>query len=125
MQANNSIQAQATLNELFNALQVFSETGKTALFFLHNMPLTQEDRQIIRDTLGRGSISIKLEDTVEPVEWQESGITGIWFGVYYSNTGKPNVETYEICSYPQLVTAQPYDVKAALEKLNRLLVQQK
>lgn len=42
------------------------------------MALTPEERQLIRDFLGQGSIKINLPDSGEP-EWMESGIAGVWY----------------------------------------------
>lgn len=109
------------LFELYGALQRFVETGETWSIFINKMSLTIEERQAIRDFLGRGSITVHLSDSAEPAEWIESGVTGIWYGVFYDHTKNPVLETIEIGKFPQVASSQGEDVNCGLEALKRRL----
>jgi len=112
-----SIHAKAMLSEIHYALEKFAAKGQNQIFFLNKMPLTIEDRGYIKEFLGSGSIRINLTDCPESVEWLESGIPGVWYGVYYNHIGKPIVETIEVCAFPQLAKVQHEDVSSGLNKL--------
>jgi hypothetical protein len=107
----------AILFELYGALQRFAETGETWSIFINKMSLVAEERQAIRDFLGRGSITIHLSDSAEPVEWMESGVTGIWYGVFYDHAKNPILETIEIGKFPQVASSQCEDVTCGLKAL--------
>ncbi|MEG6585856.1 hydrogenase expression/formation C-terminal domain-containing protein [Dendrosporobacter sp. 1207_IL3150] len=109
------------LHEIYIALEKFKATGEIFTIFINQAPLTQDERKIINDFLGKGSISVKLGNSSEPAEWQETGITGVWSGVIYNSFGKPIVELIEIGAFPQLASAHPEDLKASLSKLGKQL----
>jgi hypothetical protein len=107
-----SLKTKAILFEISEALQRFINTGAPWSIFIDKVSLTDEERQIIRDFLGRGSITINLSDSAEPAEWMESGISGIWYGVFYDQTKKPILETIEIGKFPQVPSAQMEDINS-------------
>jgi len=114
--------AKAIIIEISEALQRFVATGETWSIFTNKMALTPEDRQLIRDFLGQGSIKINLPDSAEPAEWMESGISGIWYGVFYDHSHNPILETIEIGAFPQVASAQKEDITLGIEKLKQDLV---
>ena len=109
--------AQAVLFEVNEKLQCFIESGKTGSIFTNKMSLTPDDRQNIRDFLGQGSVTIHLTDSAEPAEWMESGIPGVWYGVFYDQTHNPILETIEIGTFPQVPSAQIEDIVNGMEIL--------
>ena len=110
-----SPKTKAILFEMVEALQQFFDTGKRWSIFIDKVALTDEERQVIRDFLGRGSITIKLSDSAEQAEWMESGISGIWYGVFYDQTKKPILETIEIGDFPQVPSSQREDINNSLK----------
>lgn len=105
-----SAKVKAVLVEIKEALASFCDTGETRTIFIDKMALAFEERQAIRDFLGEGAVSIKFNDAAEPVEWLESGFSGIWYGVFYNEKGNPVLETIEVGSYPKLAVAQSEDI---------------
>lgn len=105
-----SQKTKAILFEMSDALQRFVDTGITWSIFIDKLALTDEERQVIRDFLGIGSITINLSDSAEPAEWMESGISGIWYGVFYDQSKKPILETIEIGEFPQVPSSQIEDI---------------
>jgi len=115
--------ARAVLFEISEALQRFTESGQGWTIFSNKMSLSTEDRQAIRDFLGQGSIKIKLTDSDETAEWMESGISGVWYGVFYDQTNNPILETIEIGAFPQVPSAQMEDVKGSMELFKQRLLE--
>ncbi|MHC1746415.1 MAG: hydrogenase expression/formation C-terminal domain-containing protein [Negativicutes bacterium] len=102
--------ALAVLEEINQALTNFIQHRQEWTIFSDKMALSVEERQMIRDFLGQGTIKIELNDTAEPAEWLESGTSGVWFGVFYDQNHKPVLETIEICAFPQVAGAQMEDI---------------
>lgn len=116
-QETASPHAVTLLHEVTNALQRLKETGQSWSIFMNKIPLSQEDRSWISDILGRGSVTITSKEGVQPAEWVESGMHGLWFGVYYDSKGSPLIETLEVAFYPPYAAAQLEDIAASLETL--------
>jgi len=117
-----SLSAKSVLFEISEALQRFTESGQGWILFSNKMSLTAEERQEIRDFLGQGSVTIKLTDSDEPAEWIESGISGVWYGVFYDQTHNPILETIEVGKFPQVAAAQGQDINANLHILRQRLL---
>lgn len=115
--------ATAVLFEIGEALQRFADSGQGWTIFPSKMSLDTDDRQAIRDFLGQGSIIIKLTESDELAEWMESGISGVWYGVFYDRTNNPILETIEIGAFPQVPSAQMEDVTGSLKLLKQQLLQ--
>ncbi|MBP2641605.1 MAG: HupH hydrogenase expression protein [Firmicutes bacterium] len=113
--------ALAVLEEINQALTNFLQHRQEWTIFSDKMALSLEERQMIRDFLGQGSIKIELNDTAEPAEWVESGTSGVWFGVFYDQNHKPVLETIEICAFPNVAGAQMEDILQDQKSLSERL----
>lgn len=106
--------------EISAALQRLYREGESYTIFINKMGLSQAEREEIYEQLGQGNISVKIENTAEPAEWRESGIAGVWFGVFYAFNGNPMLETIEVNFFPAIASAQQEDIDAGLKRLNAL-----
>lgn len=113
--------AKAVLCEIKQALQKFAQTGEEWTIFIDKMMLSFEERQMIREFLGEGSVSIKFQDRAEPAEWLESAVAGVWYGVFFNANNKPVLETVEIGAFPALAKAQLQDILFGIEDFDRKL----
>lgn len=52
--------APAILNEILQALKDLYEKGKEHIIYINKIPITEEDRIAILDTLGEGQVRISL-----------------------------------------------------------------
>jgi len=52
----------------------------------------------------------------------ESGIPGIWYGVFYDQTNNPILETIEIGKFPEVASSQVEDIYRGLKTLKLGLV---
>ncbi|MDD4601319.1 hypothetical protein SDC9_08929 [bioreactor metagenome] len=119
-----SVKAKVVLIEIKEALSRFLETGQPWTIFIDKMALDFEERKAIRDILGQGNITVNFKDEAEPVEWLESGVAGVWYGVFYNASGNPILETIEVSAFPELAAAQHDDtvkgIEAITAKINSL-----
>lgn len=116
-----SPRGKAVLTEVATAVQALLAGGEAKTLYLDKMGLSLEERQAIRDILGTGQVRTRLEGTAEPAEWLESGVSGVWYGVFYGQTGNPVLETLEICWFPTIAAAQPEDVRLSAQRLQTCL----
>lgn len=111
----------AVLAEIQAALENLAETGETHTLFINKMGLNQQDREAIHDYLGQGSVRVKLENTDEPAEWLESGVSGVWFGVFLDHNDRPILETVEIACFPTIAGAQMEDIQSGATHLRKCM----
>lgn len=117
-----SANAKAVVAEIAAAVERFVASGEGWTIYIDKMGLSQDDRQAVRDLLGEGGLRISLENSDEPAEWLESGVSGVWYGVFYDQSRqRPLLETIEVGAFPAVAAAQPEDMAAGLEGLKRLL----
>lgn len=118
-----SEKAKAVLAEIAAALERFAAGGETWTIYIDKMGLTPAERQDIRDTLGQGGIRVSLENSAEPAEWLESGVSGVWYGVFYNRSRQPMLETIEVAAFPPVAAAQPEDTAQGLADLRRRIAE--
>ncbi|MDT8901904.1 hydrogenase expression/formation C-terminal domain-containing protein [Anaeroselena agilis] len=118
-----SEKAKAVLAEIAAALERYIAGGEGWTIYINKMGLAQEERQAIRDCLGQGGIRINLEKSDEPAEWLESGVAGVWYGVFYDQSRRPLLETIEVGRFPAIAAAQPEDMTGGLDALRQQLVE--
>lgn len=126
MAADTSIpaNAKAVVAEVAAAVERFIAGGQGWTIYIDKMGLSPVDRQAIRDLLGEGGLRISLENSAEPAEWLESGVSGVWYGVYYDQSRqRPLLETLEVGAFPAVAAAQAEDIAAGLEGLRRQLAE--
>ncbi len=115
--------AGAVLAEIAAAVERYAAGGGSWTIYINKMGLTQDERQAIRDCLGVGGIRINLENSAEPAEWLESGVAGVWYGVFYDQSRRPLLETIEVGGFPAVAAAQPEDVADGLALLRERLAE--
>ncbi len=109
--------APALLYEILQALKDLYEKGEEHIIYVNKLPLSEEDREVLLDVLGDGQVKIRMSSKTQPVEWRETGISGVWIGVFYDRDNKPILETIEVCYFPSLAKAQREDVEEAIRTL--------
>lgn len=107
--------APAILKELLDALIDLYEKGETHIIYINKIPITPQDRELLLDTLGTGSVKIYIDSKTQPVECWETGIYGIWICVIYDRDKKPTLETIEVNYVPEIVKAQREDVEESIK----------
>ncbi|HWQ62456.1 MAG TPA: hydrogenase expression/formation C-terminal domain-containing protein [Negativicutes bacterium] len=113
--------AMAVLAEIAAAVERYAAGGGGWTVYINKMGLTREERQAIRDCLGQGGVRINIENSAEPAEWLESGMAGVWYGVFYDQSRRPLLEPIEVGGFPAVAAAQPEDVAYGLAELRKRL----
>ncbi len=109
------------LYEIYENLKEFLKTGKRYTIYTNKIPLTEEDRQFLNEVLGEGNVKIKIDSKLQPAEWRETGISGVWIGIIYDNNKNPVLETIEITDFPELAKSQREDIEISVKELENVL----
>jgi hypothetical protein len=109
--------APAILYEILQALKDFYNKGERHNIYINKLPLTEEDKHVILDVLRDGQVKIFLKSASQKVEWRETGISGVWIGVFFDRDEKPILETIEITDFPMLAMSQREDIEEAIKTL--------
>ncbi len=109
--------APAILKELLQALKDLYEKGETHIIYINKLPMTEQDRELLLDTLGKGNVRIHIDSHTQPVEYWETGVYGIWVGVIYDRERKPTLETVEVTFFPELAKSQREDIEESIRVL--------
>ncbi|ADO45400.1 MAG: hydrogenase expression/formation protein [Hydrogenobacter thermophilus] len=113
--------APAILNEILQALKDLYQKGEEHIIYINKIPLTEEDRLAILDVLGEGQVKIRLESKTQPAEWRETGVYGVWIGVFFDRDNKPILETIEITTFPHMASSQREDIEESIRLLEERL----
>ncbi len=122
-EAGFSQKALAVLSEIAAAVERYAAGGGGWTIYINKMGLAPDERQAIRDCLGQGGVRINIENSAEPAEWLESGVAGVWYGVFYDQSRRPLLETIEVGGFPTVAAAQPEDVAEGLAALRQRLAE--
>ncbi|RMH79499.1 MAG: hydrogenase expression/formation protein [Acidobacteria bacterium] len=113
--------APAVIVEILQALRDLYQKGEEHTVYINKLPLTEEDRLTLLDVLGDGQVRISLKSGGQRVEWRETGISGVWIGVFYDRDEKPLLETIEVCYFPSLAKVQEEDLQDSIQRLEERL----
>lgn len=110
--------AAVLLSEVTVALRKLTETGETTTLFLSQFPMSEPDADALHETLGEGGVIIQSHSH-ELTVWRSAAVPGVWWGEYYGGR-IITVRTLEIARVPDLVGAQPQDLRDGLHKLEMM-----
>lgn len=110
----------ALLHELSARLQALAEHGTASCIDLRALPLSPGDMQQLRDTLGTGAVTARLNALGESSA-NETRYAGIWWVTHRNELGETVAELIEICAVPAILQAPPEDIAMAAGQLAALL----
>lgn len=87
---------------------------------LHSLPLTDADRDRLRQWLGRGEIEASF-DLAGPTRIHETAFAGVWWVCHADAQGRAVLEQIVVARVPALLLAHPDDIAAAARRLNSTL----
>ncbi len=108
------------LNEIKHALIELKEKGEKKTINLSNFPLSYDEAKFLDEFLGRGGVKIIYESS-ELTVWQETKISGVWWGEYRNSAGKIVLRTIEITFFPELAMSQVEDIEEGINTLDETL----
>lgn len=110
----------ALLAEIVTHLEKLDASGESGMIDLHSLPFAPGEYEQLRQTLGQGEVSVRIE-AIGPSEINETRFPGVWWVTHYNAEGDIIADTIEIAWIPEIIPSQPEDVHAGLEKLQAKL----
>ncbi|MEZ5954747.1 MAG: hydrogenase expression/formation C-terminal domain-containing protein [Hyphomonas sp.] len=112
--------ANAVLREISELLDRLVTTGEAGSIDLHSLPMTDGDREQLKEKLGTGEVSVKL-DVAGSSTLDETGIAGVWWVRHEGGDGRLAAEIIEITHVPAILLSHRDDMIAGLNRLDELL----
>jgi hydrogenase-1 operon protein HyaF len=110
----------ALLVEIAARLEKLDADGETGMIDLNSLPLAPGEYEQLRQTLGQGEVSARIE-AIGASEIIETHYPGVWWVTHYNVEGDIVADMIEIAWLPEIIKSQPEDVRAGLELLRTQL----
>lgn len=114
----------ALLAEISTMLEQLIGCGTSSMIDLKSLPLSPQEYEQLRLTLGQGEVTARLE-AIGPSEIIETRYPGVWWVTHYNVEGDIIADMIEIASVPGILHSQPEDMQAGLERLHAMLEAQR
>lgn len=106
----------ALLTEIAACLEKLANNGETGMIDLNSMPLAPGEYEQLRQTLGQGEVSARIE-AIGPSEITETRYPGVWWVTHYNVEGDIVADMIEITAIPEILKSRPEDIMMGLERL--------
>ncbi len=106
--------------EIAARLEKLAETGETGMIDLNSLPLAPGEYEQLRQTLGQGEVSARIE-AIGPSEIIETRYPGVWWVTHYNVEGDIVADLIEISWIPEIIRSQTEDIRTGLELLRAQL----
>jgi hydrogenase-1 operon protein HyaF len=120
LDATTTGMAWSVLAEVGRLLEALSASGQPGAVDLRSLPLTDADRQQLKDLLGRGEVSAELELAGRSEVW-ETAYPGAWWVRHLGADDRIAAEEIAVCRVPEILQAHPDDIRAGARRLGRAL----
>ena len=110
----------ALLAEIAARLEKLDDHGETGMIDLNSLPLAPGEYEQLRQTLGQGEVSARIE-AIGASEIIETRYPGVWWVTHYNVEGDIVADMLEITTIPEIIKSQPEDVHAGLARLKAQL----
>lgn len=108
--------------EIAEMVRTLMDSGETAAIDLSALPLTQADKDWLKERLGSGQIHVILEAEGQS-SLDETACPGVWWITHRDTRDRVIAEFIEVTLVPDLVKAHPADIKIGLEYLEGVISQ--
>ncbi|HEU0187615.1 MAG TPA: hydrogenase expression/formation C-terminal domain-containing protein [Gallionellaceae bacterium] len=110
----------ALLAEIASLLEVLLTTDAGSVIDLKSLPLSPQEYEQLRFTLGQGEVTARLE-AIGPSEIIETQYPGVWWVTHYNVEGDIIADIIEIARIPSVLQSQTEDMQASLVRLQNML----
>jgi hydrogenase-1 operon protein HyaF len=112
--------APVLLREIAELVRRLLDSGESSAIDLRALPLTPDDLDWLRTTLGQGQVAVTLDADGES-DLNETACPGVWWVTHRNEHGAVASEFIEVTFVPELLKAHPEDVEIGLEHLELLI----
>ncbi len=112
--------ADAVLAELLGLVQQHSDVGEESTIDLRSLPMTDADRELLKERLGTGEVSTTINAAGLSIV-EETTIPGVWWVRHEGGEGRVAAEQIAVTRIPEILLTHPDDIASAPEKLSALI----
>jgi len=114
--------AWSVLSEVAQRLKDLAEHNQPSSIDLRSLPMTDADREQLKELLGWGEVAARLE-IGGPTDIHETTYCGVWWIRHMGAGGVLATEEIAITRIPEIFLSDPHDVSAAAERIRTILDQ--
>lgn len=114
--------ALALLREIADHLNTVAAGGERQVVGLGSLPLTEADRALLSEKLGRGEVEATVS-ALGPTEVYETAFAGVWWVKYMNDGGIVVAEQIEIGRVPVILESDPADIRDSAERFPGLFTE--
>ena len=118
MTSQNTGMAYSILAEIGQMLSTLAERGERGAIDLRSLPMTDADRDQLKDLLGQGEIRVEMELAGSSEVW-ETAYPGVWWLCHRGADSKIATEEIAITPVPEILLAHPADITAAASRIQQ------
>lgn len=108
------------LGEIARLLESLLETGEGGSIEVTDLAMTEEDYDLLDETLGRGEVHAEVSGAVQ-VQAVETGIAGVWWITHLNAQDEIMAEFIEVAFCPEILLSPQEDVADGLAGLKARL----
>lgn len=110
----------AILNEVVTGLRGLVATGQPVTIDLRRLPLAPHDLDRLRDCLGKGEVSVKV-NALGLTTLQETALAGVWWVDHANDVGNALGSAIEVALVPKLLPVTVAEAQQAADTLQTKL----
>ena len=114
--------ALSIMAEVARMLEALADKGESGSIDLRSLPLTDADRDQLKELMGRGEVKAELEISGDSTVW-ETSYPGAWWIRHHGAGGKVSSEEISICPVPAILSAHPADIEAAANRIKNAIAE--
>lgn len=104
------------MHEIRHALKRWLEQGEEHVIDLRSIPLAPGEQDRLLEQLGEGEVNARLS-IQGASDIIETRYPAVWLITHYNESGSITGRFIEVCEVPGILTSQPDDIRAGLERL--------
>ena len=97
-------------------MEALDASGETDSIDVRRTPLTPQEYQVLKDTLGQGEVEARIQALGE-THVRETTMAGVWWVTHYNAAGQVLGEFIEVTPVPEIMRSDPSAMPLALAGL--------
>jgi hydrogenase-1 operon protein HyaF len=111
-----SARIRSLLAEIAHLLDGLARNGGDARIDLRSPPLIHGDYAALREALGRGAVTARVE-APDITEVRETRYPGVWWVTHYNTASAVVADFIEVCAVPEILATPAEDIARGLAEL--------
>ena len=111
----------AVMHEILDMLAGLIEKGEGGRIDLRSLPLSADERETLKRTLGEGEVAADLGLHTGLSRCRETAISGVWWTDHRDAGGTTIAEFIEVARIPDILVVETPDIRKGMARLEEEL----